>query len=197
MSISSIFGGRWFGRHRPAGGRVLAMGAALLLAIAAAPVRAAQAAVADGALGSLVEVEGMPQAPEFELSDTEGKRHRLSAYRGKVVVVNFWSVWCAPCRKEMPAMQRAWEQIRDRDVLILAVNFDDRPEQVSQFFSVIPVQFPVLLGGDRPMLKAWSVHGLPTTYVLDPQGRLRHRVVGEYHWDQPEALELLLGLRGK
>ncbi len=138
----------------------------------------------------------MPLAPEFSLTDTQGKLHRLSEYRGRVVVVNFWSVWCAPCRKEMPAMQNAWEQVRERDVLFLGVNFEDRPDQVAQFFTKISVDFPILLGGDRDMLKSWSVKGLPTTYVIDQQGRLRYQVVGEYHWDQPVALETLMSLRG-
>ncbi len=93
-------------------------------------------------------------------------------------------------------MQNAWEQVRERDVLFLGVNFEDRPDQVAQFFTKISVDFPILLGGDRDMLKSWSVKGLPTTYVIDQQGRLRYQVVGEYHWDQPVALETLMSLRG-
>lgn len=92
-------------------------------------------------------------------------------------------------------MQRAWEQVRDRDVLFLGVNFEDRPDQVAQFFTKISVDFPILLGGDRAMLKSWSVKGLPTTFVIDAQGRLRYQVVGEYHWDQPEALDALMAVR--
>ncbi len=169
------------------------MGLLLALWAWANPARAADAGAN---VATLVEVAGMPLAPEFSLTDTEGKLHRLSEYRGRVVVVNFWSVWCAPCRKEMPAMQNAWEQVRERDVLFLGVNFEDRPDQVAQFFTKISVDFPILLGGDRDMLKSWSVKGLPTTYVIDQQGRLRYQVVGEYHWDQPVALETLMSLRG-
>jgi len=146
-------------------------------------------------LGFLVALPEPISAPDFTLTDTQGQTHRLSDYRGRVVLINFWSVWCAPCRQEMPAMQRAWEQVRHQDVLILAVNLQDRAEQVAQFFEAIPVQFPVLLGGDADMMSEWSVQVLPTSLVIDPQGRVRYRVIGAYHWDQPAALDALLALR--
>ncbi len=146
-------------------------------------------------IGTLVALPESPQAPDFNLVDTQEQTHRLSDYQGRVVLINFWSVWCAPCRKEMPAMQRAWEQVRDRDVVILAVNLEDNAEQIAQFFAAIPVEFPVLLSGDQAMMREWSVRVLPTSLVIDPQGRARYRVIGEYHWDDPEALEVLLKLR--
>ncbi len=152
----------------------------------------AQTGTGIGALDALPE---RPQTPDFTLTDTQGRTHRLSEYRGRVVLVNFWSVWCAPCRHEMPAMQRAWERVRERDVLILAINLQDSVEQVAQFFEAIPVQFPVLLGGDTAMMREWSVQVLPTSLVIDPQGRARYQVIGAYDWDQPAALEALLALR--
>lgn len=146
-------------------------------------------------VGALVAVPEPREVPDFTLTDTRGRTHRLSEYRGRVVLLNFWSVWCAPCRHEMPAMQRAWERVRERDVLILAVNLQDSVEQVARFFEAIPVQFPVLLGGDTAMMREWSVQVLPTSLVIDPQGRARYRVIGAYDWDQPAALEALLALR--
>ncbi|MDQ5910448.1 MAG: hypothetical protein QG599_2544 [Pseudomonadota bacterium] len=152
----------------------------------------AQTGAGIGALNVLPEP---PPSPDFTLTDTQGHIHRLSEYRGRVVLVNFWSVWCAPCRHEMPAMQRAWAQVRDQQVLILAVNLQDRAEQVAKFFEALPVEFPVLLGGDAAMMREWSVRMLPTSLVIDPQGRVRYRVTGAYDWDQPAALEALLTLR--
>jgi len=146
-------------------------------------------------VGALVALPEPREVPDFTLTDRQGQAHRLSDYRGRVVLINFWSVWCAPCRQEMPAMQRAWEQVRDQQVLILAVNVQDRAEQVAEFFQALPVKFPVLLGGDAAMMTAWSVQVLPTSLVIDPQGRVRYRVIGAYHWDQPAALEALLALR--
>lgn len=151
--------------------------------------------LAQADVGALVALPEPRTVPNFTLTDTQGQAHRLSDYRGRVVLINFWSVWCAPCRQEMPAMQRAWEQVRDQQVLILAVNLPDRAEQVAEFFEALPVEFPVLLGGDAAMMAEWSVQVLPTSLVIDPQGRVRYRVIGAYHWDQPAALEALLALR--
>jgi peroxiredoxin len=148
---------------------------------------------ADG--GALTALPESREVPNFTLTDMQGQTHRLSDYRGRVVLINFWSVWCAPCRQEMPAMQRAWAQVRDQQVLIVAVNVQDRAEQVAEFLQGLPVEFPVLLGGDATMMTAWSVQALPTSLVIDPQGRMRYRVIGAYHWDQPAALEALLALR--
>lgn len=151
--------------------------------------------LAQADVGALVALPEPREVPDFTLTDTQGQAHRLSDYRGRVVLINFWSVWCAPCRQEMPAMQRAWEQVRDQQVLILAVNLQDRAEQVAEFFEALPVEFPVLLSGDAAMMAEWSVQVLPTSLVIDPQGRVRYRVIGAYHWDQPAALEALLALR--
>ncbi len=152
----------------------------------------AQTGAGIGALDALPE---RPQTPDFTLTDTQGRTHRLSDYRGRVVLINFWATWCAPCRQEMPAMQRAWEQVRDQNVLILAVNVQDLADQVTRFFEAMPVGFPVLLGGDAAMMREWSVQVLPTSLVIDPPGRARYQVIGAYDWDQPAALEALLALR--
>jgi peroxiredoxin len=152
---------------------------------------------ARGGLQTLNAVPDTPPAPDFTLTDTRGKTHSLSDYRGKSVIVNFWAVWCAPCRKEMPAMQRAWEQTRDRGVMMLAVNWGDKAEAVDTFLEKIPVDFPVLLGGDKDMTAEWGVRGLPTTFVVDPEGRLAYRVDGERDWDEPELMEKVLELGGK
>ena len=146
-------------------------------------------------VGALTALPEPLEVPDFTLTDRQGQAHRLSDYRGRVVLINFWAVWCAPCRQEMPAMQRAWAQVRDEQVLILAVNVQDRADQVAEFFEALPVAFPVLLGGDAAMMRAWSVQVLPTSLVIDPQGRARYRVIGAYHWDQPAARAALLALR--
>ena len=137
-----------------------------------------------------------PQAPDFTLKDTNGNEHSLAAYRGKVVVVNFWAVWCLPCRKEMPSMQRAWEKVRDQDVVILAVNWGDNLESIGKFTdSLPPMDFPLLVGGDEAMTQAWSVRGLPTTYVINPEGQMVYKLVGEAEWDKPDLLDKMLELR--
>jgi peroxiredoxin len=145
---------------------------------------------------SLFAIPQTPQAPDFTLTDANGETHTLSDYRGKIVIVNFWAVWCAPCRKEMPSMQRAWEKIQHKDAVMLAVNWGDNTESVDRFMESIDVnlEFPILLGGDKEMALEWSVKGLPTTFVIDPEGRLVYKVVGDIEWDDSKILEKVLHL---
>ena len=92
-------------------------------------------------------------------------------------------------------MQRAWEQTRDQGVLLLAVNYGDSRENIDAFFSNLRVDFPILEGGDRAMVDQWGVKGLPTTFVIDAQGRLAYKLVGEREWDDPAVLNKVLGLK--
>lgn len=148
-------------------------------------------------VGVLLPVEDTPPAPDFSLDDTEGRTHTLSDYQGKVVIVNFWASWCAPCRKEMPSMQRAWEQLRDQDVIMLAVNWGDDMATVERFTAALPpLEFPLVLGGDEDMIGEWDVKGLPTTVVVDPEGRKALRLIGDAEWDSPEIMEQVLALHG-
>jgi peroxiredoxin len=134
-------------------------------------------------------------APNFTLQDTQDNTHSLSDYRGKVVILNFWATWCKPCREEMPSMQRAWEQVRDQGVVLLAVNWEEDKETIAVFTDKYPVDFPILMDKDGSVVKQWEVKGLPTTYVIDPQGRAVYRVVGEREWDDPDLLKTVLALR--
>lgn len=146
---------------------------------------------------TLVAVPDRPKAPDFTLTDTEGNTHTLSDYLGEVVIVNFWATWCRPCREEMPSMQRAWEKIRDQNGEILAVNWGDSEKSVGKFLESIPgkVEFPILLGGDKAMTSEWAIKGLPTTFIIDPEGRVAYRVAGDIEWDEEKTLEKILDLK--
>lgn len=146
---------------------------------------------------TLVPITDRPKAPDFTLTDIQGNTHTLSDHLGEVVIVNFWATWCRPCREEMPSMQRAWEEINDQNGEILAVNWNDREESVNKFLESIPVkvEFPILLGGNDKMISEWSVKGLPTTFIVDPEGRLAYRVAGDIEWDKQEVLNKILELK--
>ena len=137
---------------------------------------------------SLTAVEGRPPAPELDLLDMEGVRHRMADYRGKVVIVNFWATWCPPCREEMPSMQRAYEQLREEGIEMLAVNIGENEDIIFAFTANYPVEFPLLLDLDSATIQNWPVRGLPTTFVVDPQGRLAYRAIGGRAWDDPDLL---------
>jgi len=142
----------------------------------------------------LTALPDRPEAPDFTLPDVDGDSHRLSDYRGKVVIVNFWATWCPPCRKEMPSMQRAWERTKDEGILMLAVDVGEDEDTVFAFQGQTPVDFPLLLDQDSAVTTAWPVRGLPTTFVVDTQGRLAYRAVGGREWDDPALLSTVRDL---
>ena len=93
-------------------------------------------------------------------------------------------------------MQRAWELLKEKQVAMLAVDVGESEETVFSFLGLVPVEFPLLLDQDSKVTTSWPVKGLPTTYVVDPQGRLAYRAIGGREWDDPELLETVRQLHG-
>ncbi|MGB5831856.1 MAG: TlpA disulfide reductase family protein [Thiohalocapsa sp.] len=153
----------------------------------------ALAAAAEGPL--LTAMPDQPEAPGFDLSGPDGTRSSLEAMRGKPVIVNFWATWCPPCRAEMPSMQRAWEQIEDEGILMVAVNVGEDAQTIEEFTEQLPVDFPLPMDLDSRVTQSWPMNGLPTTFVVDPDGRLAYRAQGEREWDDATLLDLVRALR--
>lgn len=150
------------------------------------------------AAGSSQLLQALPERPtagDFHLTDLDGTEHRLSSYRGRVVIVNFWATWCPPCREEMPSMQRAWELLEPEGIIMLAINIGEDEDTIFQFTANFPVEFPLLLDQDSATIQSWPVRGLPTTYVVDPQGRLVYRAIGGRAWDDPALLDRVRALK--
>jgi len=153
--------------------RVLLAAAALVLALP--PVAAAK---------GLTPWKG-GATPALVLRDLDGREHRLDAYRGKVVVLNFWATWCEPCRDEMPSFNRLKARMGDAPFAILAVNMAEGEARIGEFLQQVPVEFPVLLDRDSGVSKAWRARLLPYTVVLDPALRIRYTALGELDWSAP------------
>ena len=134
-------------------------------------------------------------APDFELKDEEGKTHRLSSYLGKVVILNFWTSWCPPCRDEFPSMEKAWQKVKDKGIAILAVNMGEDEDAIFDFTGRYPVTFPMPMDTDGSVIKKYPVIGLPTTYIISPKGMVTHRAVGTREWEHPQLLKQLLKMR--
>lgn len=163
----------------------------------AAGLGALATAYVPAALGTeiLTPVEGAPPAPDFTLPDMDGAELRLSDLRGKVVIVNFWATWCPPCRFEMPSLQRAWDVLKAEGGAVIAVHVGGNEDEIWQFMSAHDLDFPIVVDGKSAVIKAWPVLGLPTTFVIDPKGRIRYRAVGERIWDDPAIMEAVKALR--
>ncbi|HXK55755.1 MAG TPA: redoxin domain-containing protein [Gammaproteobacteria bacterium] len=142
----------------------------------------------------LTTVPDRMPAPDFVLTDMDGNKHRLSNYLGQVVIINFWATWCPPCRAEMPSMQRAWEQLEKEGIMMLGIDVGEDEETIFQFSAYYPVAFPLLMDRDSGVINQWPVRGLPTTFVVDPGGRIVYRAIGGREWDDPELLALVRAL---
>jgi thiol-disulfide isomerase/thioredoxin len=140
--------------------------------------------------GDLKPIPTKP-APALALPALDGGTARLAQLRGRVVLVNFWAVWCPPCRKEMPSMARLAAQLVNRPFSILGVNVGESPEEIRAFLKQVPVSFPILLDAEGANLKPWQVFAFPTSYVVDKQGRLRLGLFGPIEWDDAETVAKL------
>ena len=118
---------------------------------------------------SLTTLKPGKSAPDFALPDIDGKVHRLSEYRGKVVLVNFWATWCPPCRREIPSMERLLEQLKGKPFVVLAIDQEETADSVFVFTGQLDPAptFPILLDRTSAVAPAWGVLGLPTSFIVD------------------------------
>jgi peroxiredoxin len=134
------------------------------------------------AFGPAAEVGAMAVgelAPDFTRTDQQGRPYTLSDQRGKVVLLNFWATWCAPCREEMPVFSRWQRSYGARGLAIVGVSMDDDPGSVRQALAERPVSYPVVLGDAKLGEQMGGVLGLPLSYLLDADGRVVARYQGE------------------
>ena len=136
---------------------------------------------------------GRPMAGNFVLGSWQGDDIRLEDLRGQWVLVSFWATWCSPCLKEMPTMERLYQDMGDEGLEILAVHAGPGVDKVGEFLEQVPVSFPVLLDEDLS-LGGWEVMALPTAVLVDPTGRRVYRAVGPREWDTPAMKAFLRDL---
>jgi peroxiredoxin len=128
-------------------------------------------------MGSRVPTVGTP-AEDFSLIDLEGKSQSLSQYRGKIVLVNFWATWCKPCTTEMPAMQTAYEKLREKNFVVLAINELEDDAKVREHIKQYGHTFPVLMDHDNKVANQFGVFGLPVSVFIDEEGRVQEYIKG-------------------
>jgi len=128
--------------------------------------------------GELVPVAKRKSMPELAMRELNGGPWTLSEHRGKVVLVNFWASWCEPCRDETPGLVKLAAEYRNRGLDVTGVAMDDRKEPVQQFVQSYRVAYPVLLPDARSAYVS-AMSALPTTFLVDKQGRMAKVYVGE------------------
>lgn len=113
-------------------------------------------------------------APDFTLARMGGANLRLHEQRGQVVMVNFWATWCAPCREEMPHLDRLYQKYRASGFVLLGVNVDDDVGNAVALAQKLGVRFPVLLDTDKKVSRLYDLKAMPSTVLIDRDGRVRH-----------------------
>jgi thiol-disulfide isomerase/thioredoxin len=162
--------------------------AALALGAAMAPPAAGAATIADHLNVLRVILPNEPvDAPDFSLDGLNGRPVRLKGLRGKVVFLSFWATWCVPCRKEMPAMERLYQAYRERGLTVVAVNYKESPAEATAFMNELHLTFPAALDRKGAVTASFAVRSLPVTYLVDRDGKILWKALGERAWDGPPS----------
>ena len=138
-------------------------------------------------------ISGSPKASGFSLDSTDGSTVSLDDFKGKFVLLNFWATWCAPCREEMPSMSNLHGQLKSKGLEVVGVHVGPSLAGVKKFLNEVPVDFTILLDKDMS-LSGWGVRGLPTTFLINPEGKMIYSAVGEREWDSSEMVKFISGL---
>lgn len=120
-------------------------------------------------------------APDFTLATPGGDVVRLSDFRGKIVVLNFWATWCPPCRKEFPELVKLYDP--NGDVLVVGVDLQENSDQVGNFADKFGAKYPIVIDADAKVAGSYRVVGLPSTYFIDKDGVLRAQQFGQLSAD--------------
>lgn len=137
--------------------------------------------------------------PNFSYPDINGKMISLTDFKGKILLVNIWATWCAPCVKEFPSMKGLVEHFKG-EVAILAISHDKNREDIDTFiqaFGGLPSDFVVVWDKEKTIAKIFGTEQLPETYILSKQQKLLRKIAGETVWNEPMALEFFKELLEK
>jgi peroxiredoxin len=144
----------------------------------------------DHLFSKILKTPQISRPVEIQLKDVFGNTVSLSDFRGKVVFLNFWATWCPPCVIEMPSMQKLHRRFKDKNFVMVAINSQETDAQVKSFFDKSKLSFTALLDSSGEVGTGFDVYALPTTFVLDKEGRIIGRALGPRDWDSQASVAL-------
>jgi len=127
------------------------------------------------------------KASDFKLKDLDGKELSLSDLKGKKVFLNFWATWCPPCIEEMPEIQKLYEETKDSDLVIVAVEIQEPLNEVKSFIQDNKYSFKVLLDSDQSVATKYNITSIPTSYFIDIDGNIISKSIGPLNIDQMKS----------
>lgn len=141
----------------------------------------------------LIRLDGRPALP-LKLPDMDGRITDLATLRGRWVMVHFWASWCGPCRREMPTLQVLSRELPAERLAVVLVNTAEADDEVFSFLAIVAPDLPTLMDRDGRVTEDWQPRGLPSSFLVDPDGRLRYLALGDRQWDSPAYLGFLRSL---
>lgn len=133
-------------------------------------------------------------APNFKLDDIDGEAFELDDTRGRWVFLHFWASWCGPCREEMPTIKHLTNTFTAEQLQIVMINTAEDEDTIFSFLGGIGIEPVSLMDADGLVTEVWKPRGLPTTFLIDPGGRVRYQAIGGRDWHQPEYVNFLKAL---
>lgn len=131
-------------------------------------------------------------ATEQAFTDLNGNAVRLSDYKRKVLLVNFWAAWCVPCREEIPQFVQLQDKYRDQGLQVIGISIDDTESELRDFYRKHNMNYPVVPGDQKTADAFGGVLGLPTTFIIDRKGQVRSRQVGSTNFQTVEQQAVML-----
>ncbi|MCK5394964.1 MAG: TlpA family protein disulfide reductase [Gammaproteobacteria bacterium] len=130
-------------------------------------------------------------AHDFTLHDIDGEKFQLIKTRGHWVFLHFWASWCGPCKEEMPAVQKMADILHDDEFQIVMINTAEDEDTIFEFLGTINVELNSLMDTDGQVTEVWKPRGLPTTFLINPQGEIKYQAIGGREWDKPEYIDFI------
>lgn len=138
----------------------------------------------------IMTVDGTP-APALRLNSIDGEPYDLAGSRGHWVFVHFWASWCGPCKREMPSIERMIDRLQSRQIEFVMVNTAETEDTAFTFLAAVAPDVTPLMDSQGLVTERWQPRGLPASFLVDPQGRIRYQALGGREWDTPPYLDFL------
>lgn len=133
----------------------------------------------------------------IKLKDAHGSVVSKNNFKGQVTIINFWATWCPPCVEEIPSLNRLKQKMKGLPFELISINYAEDKKTIIDFMKKVNVEFPVLLDQDGSFAKKWNVITYPSTFVIDPNGKIKYGVNAAIEWDNPEFIKKIKELLKK